>query len=138
MLQSLKHLRDSKNCSDYKKIVKLTIQLSVGKGSLSIESSLQLEDSETPQATGEEESLSGLHTGDLLKDAKFYQDIAIELQTAYKTLESRFTQQARLMKEASGALHAAESQASKRQQELLGLQKDREADHPIGCWQSGL
>ena len=67
-----------------------------------------LEDSETPQTTGEE-SQSGLHMGDLLKDAKFYQDIAIELQMAYKTLESRFTQQARLMEEASGALHAAES-----------------------------
>ena len=87
-----------------------------------------LEDSETPQTTGEEESLSSLHTGDLLKDAKFYQDIAIELQTAYETLESRFTQQAHLMEEASGALHAAEYQASKRQQELLKLQKDHEAD----------
>ena len=87
-----------------------------------------LEDSETPQTTGEEESLSSLHMGDLLKDAKFYQDIAIELQTAYETLESRFTQQAHLMEEASGALHDAESQASKRQQELLRLQKDREAD----------
>ena len=87
-----------------------------------------LEDSETPQTTGEEESQSGLHMGDLLKDAKFYQDVAIELQTAYETLESRFTQQAHLMEEASGALHAAESQASKRQQELLKLQKDREAD----------
>ena len=31
------------------------------------------------------------------------------------------------MEEASGALHAAESQASKRQQELLKLQKDRKA-----------
>ena len=50
------------------------------------------------------------------------------MQTAYETLESRFTQQARLMEEASGALHAAESQASKRQQELLKLQKDCEAD----------
>ena len=66
--------------------------------------------------------------GDLLEDAKFYQDVAVELQTAYQTLERRFTQQARLMEEASGALHAAESQASKRQQELLKLQKDREAD----------
>ena len=66
--------------------------------------------------------------GDLLKDAKFYQDVAIELQTAYETLESRFTQQAHLMEEASGALHAAESQASKRQQELLKLQKDHKAD----------
>ena len=74
-----------------------------------------LEDSETPQTTGEEVSLSSLHMGDLLEDAKFYQDVPIELQTAYDTLESRFTQQACLMEEASGALHAAESQASKRQ-----------------------
>ena len=75
-----------------------------------------------------EESQSGLHMGDLLEDAKFYQDMAIELQTAYQTLERRFTQQACLMEEASGALHAAESQASKRQQELLKLQKDCESD----------
>ena len=87
-----------------------------------------LEDSETPQTSGEEESLSGLHMGDLLKDAKFYQDVAIELQTAFNTLESRFTQQAHLMEEASGALHAVESQASKRQQELFKLQKDCKAD----------
>ena len=31
-----------------------------------------LEDSETLQTTGEEESLSSLHKGDLLEDAKFY------------------------------------------------------------------
>ena len=87
-----------------------------------------LEDSEAPETTGEEESEDGLLTGDLLEDAKFYQDIAVELQTAYETLESRFTQQACLMEEASEALYAAESEASKRQQELLRLQKDREAD----------
>ena len=87
-----------------------------------------LEDSETPQTSGEEESQSGLHLGDLLEDTKFYQDVTIELQTTYDTLERRFTQQARLMEEASGALHTAESQASKRQQELLKLQKDHEAD----------
>ena len=87
-----------------------------------------LEDSEAPETTGEEESTSGLRMGDLLEDAKFYQDITIELQTAYDTLQSRFTQQAHLMEEASGALHAAETQASIRQQELLKLQKDHEAD----------
>ena len=71
-------------------------------------------------------TVRGIYSGE--EDAKFYQDITIELQTAYETLESRFTQQARLMGEASGALHAAESQVSKRQQELLRLQKDHEAD----------
>ena len=87
-----------------------------------------LEDSKAPETTGEEESTSGLLTRDLIEDAKFYQDVAIELQTAYDTLQNRFTQQACLMEEASGALHAAETQASKRQQELLKLQNDREAD----------
>ena len=87
-----------------------------------------LEDSEAPETSGEEESTSGLRMGDIIEDAKFYQDVTVELQTAYKTLESRFTQQACLMEEASGALHAAESEASKRQQELLKLQKDHEAN----------
>ena len=83
-----------------------------------LEEDFGLEDSEAPETTGEEESegaAGGLLTGDILEDAKFYQDIAVELQTAYDTLESRFTQQAHLMEEASGALHAAESEASKRQ-----------------------
>ena len=63
-----------------------------------------------------------------LEDAKFYQDVAIELQTAYDTLQNRFSQQAHLMKEASGVLHAAESQASERQRELLNVQKDHKAN----------
>ena len=70
-----------------------------------------------------EESIGGLVTSNLLEDAKFYQDVAVELQTTYDTLQQRFTQQARLMEEASGALHAAESQASKRQRELLKVQR---------------
>ena len=72
--------------------------------------------------------MSGLVTGDLLEDAKFYQDVAVELQTAYDTLQKRFAQQACLMEEASGALHAAESQVSKRQRELLKVQRDHEAN----------
>ena len=67
-------------------------------------------------------------TGDLLEDAKFYQDVAVELQTAYDTLQKRFDQQSHLMEEASGALHAAESQASRRQRELLEVQRDYEAN----------
>ena len=95
------------------------------------EEDFDLEDSEAPETTGEEESegaVGGLLTGDILEDAKFYQDVAVELQTAYDTLETRFTQQARLMEEASGALHAAESEASKWQRELLKLQRDHEAN----------
>ena len=72
--------------------------------------------------------MSSLITSDLLEDAKFYQDVAVELQTAYDTLQQRFAQQARLMEEASRALHAAESQVSQRQWELLQVQKDHKAN----------
>ena len=81
---------------------------------------------ETPQSIETEES--GFDTDDLLADAKFYQDTAIELQNAYDTLQHRYAQQAHLIQETSGALHVAETQASQRQQELLDLQKDHEAD----------
>ena len=86
------------------------------------------EDSKSLQSQVEEESMSGLDTGDLLEDTKFYQDVAIELQLAYDNLQHWYAQQAFLIEEASGALHAAETQASKRQQELLNLQKDHKAD----------
>ena len=72
------------------------------------------EDSGSSQSRVEEESMSGLVTGDLIEDTKFYQDVAVELQTAYDTLQQRFAQQVRLMEEASGALHAVESQAFQR------------------------
>ena len=89
---------------------------------------LSPEDSRSLQSQVEEELIGGLVTGDLLEDAKFYQDVAVELQIAYDTLQKRFDQQSRLMEEASGALHAAESQASQRQQELLEVQRDYEAN----------
>ena len=65
---------------------------------------------ETPQSIETEES--GFNADDLLLDAKFYQDTAIELQNAYDTLQHRYAQQAHLIQEASGALHAAETQVS--------------------------
>ena len=86
------------------------------------------EDSGSLQSQVEEESIGSLVTGDLLEDAKFYQDVAVELQTAYDTLQKRFDQQSHLMEEASGALHAAESQASQRQRELLEVQRDYETN----------
>ena len=74
----------------------------------------------------------------MLSDTKFYQDTAIELQNAYDTLQHRYVQQAHLIQEAFGALHATETQASQWQQELLDLQKDHEADVQLASWQSGL
>ena len=56
---------------------------------------------------------------DILEDAKFYQDAALEYQGAYKTLclqqeelQSRYTQQACLVEEASGTLRAAVAESS--------------------------
>ena len=83
---------------------------------------------ESPQLQDMEEQLSTIGTSDLIEDAKFYQDMAIKYQNAYETLQCRYAQQAHLMEEASGALHAAEGQASQRQQELLELQRNHEAD----------
>ena len=57
--------------------------------------------------------------GDLLEDTKFYQDAAFEYQSAYEALhlqqeelQSRYTQQAQLIEEASGALRAVETESS--------------------------
>ena len=76
------------------------------------------EQSEFQQSSDVEEPLSTLGTSNLLEDAKFYQDSAIEYQNAYESPQHRYTQPAHLVEEASGALHAAESQASQRKQEL--------------------
>ena len=65
---------------------------------------------------------------DILQDAKLYQDATIEYQNAYQALKQKYSEQAHLMEEASGALFAAESQASQKHQELLDLQKKSEAD----------
>ena len=65
---------------------------------------------------------------DILQDAKLYQDATIEYWNAYQALKQKYSKQAHLMEEASGALFAAESQASQKQQELLDLQKKCEAD----------
>ena len=76
----------------------------------------------------DEESVGSLVTSDLAEDAKFYQDVAVELQTAYNTLQKRFNHQSCLMEEASGALRAAESQASRRQRELFEVKRDYETN----------
>ena len=73
--------------------------------------------------------------GDLLEDAKYYQDAAFEYQSAYEALclqqeelQSRYTQQAQLVEEPSAALRAAENESSQRYQEVINLQKKRDAD----------
>ena len=73
--------------------------------------------------------------GDLLQDAKFYQDAACEYKSAYdalclqqEELQTRYVQQAHLIEEASGALNAVEAKSSQRYQETVDLQKKWGAD----------
>ena len=70
----------------------------------------------------------GSEHSDIIQDAQFFQDTAIEYQATYHSLEDRYTHQDVLMKEASEALQASESQVSAMQQELLALKHNREAD----------
>ena len=76
-----------------------------------------------------------IHMGDLLEDAKIYQDAAFEYQSAYDALclqqeemQSRYTQQVHLIEEASGALRAAETESSQIYQEIINLQKKQDVD----------
>ena len=78
--------------------------------------------------------LDDIHMGDL-RGCKIYQNAAFEYQSAYKAfclqleeLQSRYTQQAHLIEEASGALRAAETESSQRYQEIVNLQKKQDAD----------
>ena len=64
---------------------------------------------------------TALKHGNIIQDAQFFQDTAIEYQVTYHSLEEKYTQQAILMKEASEALQASENHASTMQQEFLAL-----------------
>ena len=72
------------------------------------------------QPQHEMEDIDSEH-GDIIQDAQFFQDTAMEYQVTYHSLEDKYTYQAVLMKEASEALQASESWASAMQQELLAL-----------------
>ena len=45
-----------------------------------------------------------LETGDIVQDAKFFQEAVTEYQLAYQSLDEKYFQQAVLVKEASEAL----------------------------------
>ena len=57
-----------------------------------------------------------------------YQDAYEALQLQQEELQTRFTQQAQLVQEASEALRAAEVESSVRQQEIVALQSQWDAD----------
>ena len=73
----------------------------------------------------------GISQGNLIKDAKFYQDVAINYQNAYEALltqqaelQGKFKAQSHLIQEASAAIDAAESKAKTKHQELLRIRQD--------------
>ena len=101
----------------------------------------QPESGESLQTPSSEESTNGSHTANLLEDVRYFHNAALGYQDAYKALQqqqeelqSRFTDQAKLVQEASEALKAAEVESSVRQQEIIALQSQWEADiqHAIG------
>ena len=71
---------------------------------------------------------SGSEAGDIIRDAKLFQDAVTEYQLAYQSLDEKYTHQAILVKEASEALKASESHVSVLQEELMALKCNHEAD----------
>ena len=93
------------------------------------------ESGESLQVLDSESGAGAIGTPNLIEDAKFYQDTALEYQDAYETLwlqqeelQHWYTQQAQLVQEASKALWAAEVQSSIGQQEYVSLQSQWEAE----------
>ena len=95
----------------------------------------------SPQTPSSEEGANASHTANLLEDVRYFHNAALGYQDAYEALQqqqeelqTRFTEQAKLVQEASEALKAAEMESSMRQQEIVALQSQQEVDiqHAIG------
>ena len=71
---------------------------------------------------------TGSGTGDIIDDAKLFQDAAMEYQLAYQSLDKKYSEQAVLVHEASEALKVSEGRTKELQQELDALKKNRESD----------
>ena len=68
---------------------------------------------------------SGSKEGDIIRDAKFFQDTVTGLQQAFQSLDEKYTHQSVLVKEASEALKASESSVAELQEELKALHQNR-------------
>ena len=71
---------------------------------------------------------SGSEDGDIICNAKFFQEAATEYQQAYQSLDEKYTHQAILVQEASEALKASESHVAELQEELKALQQNCDND----------
>ena len=76
-----------------------------------------------------------------MEDIKYFHNAALSYQDAYEALQlqqaelqTKFTEQAQLVQEASEALKAVEAESTARQQEIATLRGQREADiqHAVG------
>ena len=79
---------------------------------------------------------SGSEEGDIVCDAKFFQDAVTELQQAYQSLDEKYTHQSFLVKEASEALKASESHVTELQGELKALLQNRNKDIQVAVSQA--
>ena len=79
---------------------------------------------------------SGSEEGDIIHDAKFFQDAATEFQQAFQSLDEKYTHQSVLVKEASEALKASESCVAELQEELKALHQNRDKDIQVAVGQA--
>ena len=87
------------------------------------------------QILNSEEGAGARHTANLMEDVRYFQNAALGYQDAYEALQlqqeelqTRFTQQAQLIQEASEALRAAEVESSVHKQEIVALQSQQDVD----------
>ena len=83
-----------------------------------------MESIQTPNSVESVESVN-THIANLLEDVKYFHNAALSYQDAYEALQlqqvelqTKFTEQAQLVQEASEALKADEVESTARQQEL--------------------
>ena len=90
---------------------------------------------ESPQTPSSVESAKTHHPTNLLEDIKYFHNATLSYQDAYEALQlqqaelqTKFTEQAQLVQEASEALKAVEAESTARQQEIATLRGQWEAD----------
>ena len=71
---------------------------------------------------------SGSEEGDIIHNAKFFQEAVTEYQQAYQSLDEKYTHQAVLVQEVSEALKASESCVAELQEELMALKQNCDND----------
>ena len=87
------------------------------------------------QVLNSEEGVGASNAASLIEDVRYFQNAALGYQDAYEALQlqqeelqTRFTQQAQLVQEASEALRAAEVESSVHKQEIVALQSQQDVD----------